>query len=139
MKYIKSFFEFFTAITTAILIIISIVTAIGGYEHLSRWITLQVLGAGAVCALITVIVLAREPKNQKQFFFTTVIHYILLCTAMIFMGVAFNWVSPEISGIIAMLVEVAVVYGIVYTITYITEKKEADKLNRALEKRRKKQ
>lgn len=138
MKFFKSFLNFFTAITTAITAVVGAVTLINGYTDLSPYIALQILGSGAVTALITTIIFSFESKSKKHFILMTAIHYILLCIAMNIIGIMFGWMGATAVDILMMCADVAVVYVIVFAITYVLMKKEADELNRALSERNKK-
>lgn len=137
MKFLKSFLGFFSVITTAVLIVVT-VTVISGYESLSPYITLQVLISGAVTAIVTAAVYSVDFKSRKHFIIMTLIHYILLCIVMGTLGVLFGWIDKNPAGIIMMCIYVAVVYAIVFGMTYILAKREADELNRALDERNKK-
>lgn len=117
---------------------VGIITLIGGYAELSPYIVLQILGAGAVTALLTAAIYSVEFKSRKHFLVMTAIHYVLLCIIMNVLGTAFGWISVTVIGIVMMCVYVAVVYVIVYAITYVLMKKEADALNRALNERNRK-
>jgi hypothetical protein len=67
MKYIKSYISFFTAIATAILVVVTIDAAISSYESVSKYLPLEILAASALTALITTIILCREIKTRTQF------------------------------------------------------------------------
>ena len=138
MKFFKCFLSFFTTITTAITAVVGISCLISGVENCPPYITLQILGAGAVTALITAAVYCIEFKSIKFFIILTAVHYVLLCIVMAVIGIMFGWISADISGIVMMCIYVAAVYAIVYTITYILMKKEADELNTALNERNRK-
>jgi len=138
MKFFKSFLNFFTAITTAITAVVGFVVLISGYAELPPFITLQILGAGAVTALLTAGIYSVEFKSKSHFIIMTAIHYVFLCAIMAVLGVIFDWISADAKGIILMCIYVAIVYVIVYAITYILLKKEADELNRALNIRNRK-
>jgi hypothetical protein len=137
MKYIKSYISFFTAIATAILIIVTIDGAINSYESVSKSLPLEILTASALTALITTIILCREIKTRKQFLISFLLHFVLLCVVMIVLGLMFGWISDSFRSIICMIFYVALVYVIVFAINYILAKKEADELNEALNKRNK--
>ena len=137
MKFLKRFLGFFSVITTAVLIVVT-VTVISGYESLSPYITLQVLISGAVTAIVTAAVYSVDFRSRKHFIIMTLIHYILLCIVMGTLGVLFGWIDKNPAGIIMMCIYVAVVYAIVFGMTYILAKREADELNRALDERNKK-
>jgi uncharacterized membrane protein len=135
MKYVKSYISFFTAIATAILIIVTIDGAINSYESVSKYLPLEILGASALTALITTIILCREIKTRKQFLISFLLHFFLLCVIMIVLGLMFGWINDSFGSIICMILYVALVYVIVFAINYILAKKEADELNEALNKR----
>jgi uncharacterized membrane protein len=134
MKYIKSYISFFTAIATAILVIVTIDATITPYESVSKYLPLEILAASALTALITTIILCREIKTRKQFWISFLVHFLLLCVAMIGLGLQFGWISATFGSIIRMIFYVALVYVIVFAINYILAKKEADELNKALNK-----
>lgn len=54
---------------------------------------------------------------------------------MIGLGLQFGWISATFGSIIRMIFYVALVYVIVFAINYILAQKEADELNKALNKR----
>ena len=113
-------------------------TLISGYTGVSPYIPLQILGSGAVTARITAVIYSFEFRNRKHFILMTAIHYVLLCITMNVIGVMFGWMDAAVIDILMMCVDVAVVYVIVFGITYVLMKKVADELNRALNERNKK-
>ena len=135
MRFIKSFISYFTTITTTVLALVGITTAIEGYEHLSKYILFQILASGAATAFITTLILCREIRTRKQFLLLTALHYVLLCGTMIGLGVWFDWIESSFAGIVEMAAYVAVVYVVVFLTTYFLRKREADAINRALRKR----
>jgi uncharacterized membrane protein len=135
MKYIKSYISFFTAIATAILVIVTIDGARNSYEYVQKYLPLEILAASAITALITTIILCREIKTGKQFLISFVVHFLLLCAVMIGLGLLFGWIDASFGSILCMIFYVALVYVIVFAINYILAKKEADELNEALNKR----
>ena len=139
MRFIRSFIGYFTTITTTVLALVGITTAIEGYEHLSKYILFQILASGAATAFITTLILCREIRSRKQFLLLSALHYVLLCGAMIGLGLWFDWMERSFVGIALMVAYVAVVYVIVFLITYFLGKKEADEINRAIRKRKDKQ
>jgi hypothetical protein len=134
MKYIKSYISFFTAIATAILVIVTIDAAINSYESFTQYLPLEILVASALTALITTIILCREIKTRKQFLILFLVHFLLLCAAMIGLGLLFGWMDASFGNILCMIFYVALVYVIVFAIKYILAKKEADELNESLNK-----
>ena len=136
MRFIRSFIGYFTTITTTVLALVGITTAIEGYEHLSKYILFQILASGAATAFITTLILCREIRSRKQFLLLSALHYVLLCGAMIGFGVWFGWMERSFADIALMAFYVAVVYVIVFLTTYFLGKREADAINRALKERK---
>jgi hypothetical protein len=135
MKYVKSYISYFTAIATAILIIVTIDAAISSYESVSKYLPLDILAASAITAFITMIISCREIKTGKQILILFFVHFLLLSAVMIGLGLLFGWIDASFGSILGMIFYVALVYVIVFAINYILAKKEADELNEALHKR----
>lgn len=137
MKLLKEFIAYFVHITTGILLVSGIVVAFLSSESyiLPRTILLDVILAGGVTAFITTIIYMREPKTRIEFIILTVIHYIVLCGAMVFMGKLFGWIGSELSDIIVMCGYVAIVYLFTFFSRMFIFKKDADQLNEALKKK----
>lgn len=135
MKFFTEFLKYFVIITTGVLLMCAVNVSFSetGGTTLSLGVTLwQILGAGAVTALVTVLVFKRECSTKKQFIAMGVIHYILICVIMITLGVLFGWMDLNIGGIMMMTVSVALVYLFTYAVSYISAKHQADEFNRAL-------
>ena len=135
MNFIKGFLNFFTTITSCILLIVSISYTLGDYSTMSENILWDIIISGAVTALVTAAVYNVEFKSKAHFAVMTALHYVLLCGVMVFLGVNFGWISLDFHGVLMMAVDVALVYVMVFIITYLVYKKEADKLNDALERK----
>ncbi len=136
MNFLKMFLHFFVTITTAIVFVVAIDGAINDYEMIPKYTLLQILGAGVLTALVTTAVFSYEPKTRKQYLIQTAVHYIVLCGIMIGAGIMFGWIDATLFGIMMMCVYVAVVYFIVFVISYLLLKKEADRFNEAINRRR---
>lgn len=134
MKYIKTFFSFFTSIATAILVLMAALSS----EYPQGFppeIPFQILGAAAATAFVTSIVFCTEYKSVRKYVLFSLMHYIMLCVIMVILGSSFGWTNTTPRGIISMCIYVAAVYAVVFAITCIVHKNEADKLNRALRER----
>ena len=137
MKFIKSFLSFFGTITTAIVFVVNL-NYLSVEEHSpNRYIMLQILLAGFATALVTAAFFALMEKLGRHFIIGTIIHFIIMCVIMVWLSVMFEWYSFGLEGIIDMVVSVAIVYVLVFAISYIIMKKEADEINRALKERNK--
>lgn len=137
MKFVKLFLSLFTTITTAIVFVISLEFMTSDDPLISKYIMLQILGAGAITALVTCIGFSIEFKKQWHAVIASIVHYIVLCIIMTAIGVWFGWTDFHLKGVIYMALCVAIVYVIVFAISYILMKKEADELNKALKERNK--
>lgn len=138
MKFFKLFLHFFSTITLGITLVcgLNLMTASEFYV-VPKYILLQVAAAGAITALVSAIAFYKEPKTSKQFRIVNAIHYVLMCVIMIFIGLWFGWLSLELNGILSMVISVALVYAITFTLNYLLAKKDADEINKALQRRRK--
>ncbi len=132
MRFFKYFISFFTTITTAILFVVAVSTAMNDSKTICRNILFHVLGAGAITAFVTALFFYREIKSRKQYLLITAAHYVVLCVIMIFWGLQFGWISLSFNGIIMMIIDVALVYIITALCSYLLLKKEAEEINRAL-------
>jgi len=137
MKFVRSFLSFFTTITTAIVFVVALNFISSEDILVSKYIMLQILGAGAITALVTCIGFSIDFKKAWHAVVASVIHYIVLCVIMTVLGVWFDWTEFSVSGVLSMAFYVAVVYVLVFVISYILMKKEADELNKALKERNK--
>ena len=135
MKFIKGFLNFFTVITSCILLMVALSHTLGDCTGISENILWDIILSGAVTALVTAAIYSIDFKSQKQFVIMTLVHYLLLCIVMVFLGTNFGWITFDFRGILMMAVDVALVYIMVFVITYLVYKKEADQLNEALEKK----
>ncbi len=134
MRFVKSFIEWFTTITTAILMVCALTICLDGSGVPSN-ILRDLLIAGALTSLVTTIIFLYDYKEWKTFLVASLIHYVLLCVIMIFLGIQFGWMRLDLGGLVMMSVDVALVYAIVVLFTYVLCKKEADELNQALRER----
>ncbi len=141
MKFIKSLLSFFCTITTAIVFIININFLTVDYTIISKHIMLHILLASFTTALVTAIFFSFAEKYSHHLFpgiVGTILHFLSLCAVMFVFGVLwFGWFELSFEGILSMVISVAIVYVIVYGVSYILMKREADELNRALKERTK--
>lgn len=135
IKFFKGFLSFFTTITTAILIIVAVDIGISDYGTMPDNLPLRIIAAGFITSAVTAAAFSIDIKTRKQYFIMTAVHYVLLCGIMSGLGIWFGWISAEVLGVLIMCGYVAAVYIIVFVITYLLQKKEADELNRALKER----
>lgn len=139
MKFVKELCEYFVRITTGILIVCTIADLLYGNENIPAKTLPNILLSGAATAIITeIIMILPEPVSKKQYFFSVMLHYVLLCIVMSIMGIHFEWVSNDIIGIISMCICVAAVYAFTAFVTYFTNKADADNITKMLGEKYKK-
>ena len=134
MKFIIEFAKFFVCITTGVIIICAVNCSLSGDIVLNGDVLWNILFTGMLTALVSAVIF----RSTEHFFIKAVIHYIILCFIMIFLGLQFGWMQLELSGIIMMVLSVAAVYIFTCLTRYITDYKDADRMNKALERRNKK-
>ncbi len=137
MKFLKSFLIFFGTITTAIVFVVNINFMSVDHPDVSKYIMLQILLAGFVTALATSSFFALAEKLGKHLILCTIVHFIILCVIMVVFSVWFGWYDFCLKGVVDMVISVAIVYVLVFVISYIIMKKEADDMNKALKERNK--
>lgn len=137
MKLLKEFVAYFAYITTGILLVSGTVIALFSSEAyvIPKIILLDVALAGGVTALVTALIYHREPKTRTGFVILTLVHYLVLCVVMVFMGILFGWIDFEFTDIILMCGYVAVVYIFTFFSRMFTDKRDANQLNEALKKK----
>ncbi len=137
MKFIKSFLSFFCTITTAIVFVMQLNLLTAEDPVISASVFWQILFSGFITAVVTVLGYSFNYRTKVQAVIATILHYIVLCAVMIGLGVWFDWLEFNADGVISMSISVAIVYALVFVISYIQMKKEADELNQALRERNK--
>lgn len=135
MKRLKNFIQWFVYITTGILIVTAISFSIltdGTMPTVTLW---QMLLAGFLTAGVTALFSPDEQTSKRAFLIGMFGHYLCLCAVMVGCGVWFGWINLTLPGVLMMCVDVALVYGITFTIYCLLEKKNADELNRKLQEK----
>lgn len=130
MKFISNIIQYFTYITTGTLIIFILLVIIQNDDSISINNLIQLLCASLITAFITSFIISDKIESPSKI--KIIVHYIIICIVMTFLGISFEWVNFNLRGIILMVLSTAFVYVFTYTITYISSKYEADKINSAL-------
>ncbi len=136
MRFLKCFLNLFTTITTAILIVVTVLNLSILETGINGYFLPQILLSGATTALVTAAFFTHEYKKTRGYLIATAVHFVCLCGIMIPFGIWFGWMSADIEDILMMTVSVAAVYAITWVVTYLGAKKEADELNAALKNRK---
>lgn len=136
MKLLKDLVSYFTKITTGTLLICCVAVKISGVEEWTTDILWHIPLLGLVISLLTVILLTDKECSRLERTIRFVVHYILISAAVLTAGAWFGWYTPSVPGCLVMLLYVAAVYAFTYLTQYLSSKKSAEELNKALERRR---
>ena len=136
MRGIHDFIKWFSYITMGILIVYAFNMLFYGLDSLPANTLWQILLSGALTTFVTFLFYPRELENASKSsgkaVFQILLHYFALSAVMIFCGHQFGWLSYSPSGILMMLISVALVYLIAFGIFYLTDLKQANKINQKL-------
>ncbi|MEK4439007.1 DUF3021 family protein [Paenibacillus sp. FSL K6-2862] len=135
MKYsglIKEILRDFLLIFASIMIIITTLRQIyapdAGFELKMIFIIMAFSFLGA---LTGIILYTPHAISESKMRFRVFLHFFILETLLISVAVLLNLVNGTFS-ILLLAVEIAAVYGIVRLLTYMNDKKEAQKINERL-------
>mgnify|MGYP002525831842 CR=1 FL=1 len=87
---------------------------------------------GAVCSLVTVLLLCRENLSKKAYMISVIIHCICLYGVVILFGKLFSWYT-KMDGFILMTIIYFLVYAFVWIATLFLQKQDDNRINKALD------
>lgn len=132
MKIISSFIKWYFYITTGILFVCAINITLSREENIPSNTLWKVLLSGFLTTAVTIGFLLRESDSKFVMIYRMILHYLALSIVMILSGRWFGWLEFDISGIVMMLLSVAVVYFLTSFAYYILDRKEAQEINQKL-------
>ena len=135
MRMFSNFVKWFLYITTGILVICGINYKLAGVETVTVDIFRKILFCGLVTTLATVLLLPKEEDGRTKSCIKFALHYVVLCTIMIPLGVRFGWIELHLTGIVTMMIDVGGVYLLSLGAHYFIDCKQADEINRMLKER----
>lgn len=135
MKKLGEAFKWFCYITTAILIVVAVNFIMAGEETIPADTLWKMILAGFLTAIITLFLHPEENNTKGEGLLKVFMHYAVLCVIMIACGCWFGWIAFDLSGILLMLISVAVVYAIVFGVHWIVDIRQADEINRRLKEK----
>ncbi len=135
MRMFSNFVKWFLYITTGILVICGINYKLAGVETVTVDIFRKILFCGVVTTLATVLLLPKEEDGRTKSCIKFALHYVVLCTIMIPLGVWFGWIELHLTGIVTMMIDVGGVYLLSLGAHYFIDCKQADEINRMLKER----
>ncbi len=136
MNALKRFVNLFTNITTGTLLICAAAMEISGVEEWNADVLWHIASVGLVSTLITMIILPDKEYSRREGIIRYAAHFAALSAAVLTMGALFGWYTPSVPGCAVMVLYVAIVYGFTYWTNYLSSKKTAEELNKALDRRR---
>lgn len=136
MKRLSEFVKYFAFITTGVVIAHAIVYSVCDIQSLHADTLWKILAAGAVTSLVTVAFCVDSTGERKITPLMMICHYAAICVVMIIMGTWFGWMKLNALGILFMCITNAAMYGFTYLMSYLTGKRDADEINKALLKRK---
>lgn len=135
MRFFTEFLKMFTYVTTGTAIAFAAYTLIVGYDMVAAYTVAEIPLVGIIMSLITTATIQREYSTNKGQAFAFVAHYIFVSISMVGLGILFEWVRPVPGEIILMLICVAFVYAFSVAMFFVSMKREATKINKALKER----
>ena len=132
MKIISSFIKWYFYITTGILFVCAINITLSREENIPSDTLWKILLSGFLTTVVTMFFLFRESDSKFVMGYRMILHYLALGIVMILSGRWFGWLEFDISGIVMMLLSVAVVYFLTSFAYYILDRKEAQEINQKL-------
>lgn len=136
MNLLKSFISYFTKITTGTILICCIAMKMSGVEVWTTDVLWHIPLLGLVTSLITIAALPDRDYSKREGIIRYAVHFVLLSAAVLIMAAMFDWYTPSVFGCAVMELYIAAVYAFTYVTRYISSKRSADELNKALDRRR---
>lgn len=136
MKLLNSFISYFTKITTGTILICLVAIKASGVEIWTTDILWHIPLLGLVTSLITVAVLPDRDYNRSEGIVRYLVHFVLLSASVLIMGAMFGWYTPSWISCAVMELYIVLVYAFTYVTRYLSSKRSADELNKALDRRR---
>ncbi len=136
MKQLQQFISMFTKITTGTLLICALIITLNGIESWTTMVLWQIPAVGLITALATVLLLPDREYSRREGIVRYILHYLVITAIILFAGWWFGWYDFTLIGCISMVGSITAVYGFTSLTTWLSSKRSADELNRALEKRR---
>ncbi len=135
MKTLGNFIKWFVYITVGILIVCGISYRMAGNETVTVDVFWMILLSAFVTTLVSVLILPKEEEGKVMSGIKFVLHYIVLCVIMCFLGERFGWIDYDLAGVVGMIIRVGVVYLLAFMAYYIIDIKQASDINRMLQEK----
>lgn len=136
MKFLSTLMRYFVYVTTGIVFVFIVISLMYGLDSISLQQLIHIPCAALATALASVIVYPQDEMAKREFTIRVVLHCLLLCVIMIFLGVTFEWITLNLQGVMTMVLSTAAVYAFTFVGMYLSSKSEAGALNKALKTKR---
>lgn len=131
MKLISEVFRWFLYITTGILIVTATMYTILGEETMPVNTLWKILLAGVLTTGVTICFKPWKDWGYVGF----LLHYLALCVVMVVCGCMFGWISFGLTGVIFMMIDVAIVYAIAFGAYWLVDMRQAKEINEKLKEK----
>ncbi len=135
MKTLGNFIKWFVYITVGILIVCGISYRMAGNETVTVDVFWMILLSAFVTTLVSDLILPKEEEGKLKSGIKFVLHYIVLCVIMCFLGERFGWIDYDLAGVVGMIIRVGVVYLLAFMAYYIIDIKQASDINKMLQEK----
>ncbi|MDE6713354.1 MAG: DUF3021 domain-containing protein [Lachnospiraceae bacterium] len=130
-----NFIKRFLYITVGIFVVCGAGYKIAGAETVTVDIFGMILLSAFATTLATVLILPRENEGKVKSWMKFILHYMVICVIMSFLGIRFGWVDFGFAGIVTMVIYVGLVYLLVFIFYYLIDKKQAGEINKMLQEK----
>jgi len=135
MKTLGNFIKWFLYITVGILIVCGISYRMAGCETVTVDVFWMILLSALVTTVATVFILPGEEDGKVKSCIKFVLHYIVLCVIMCFLGERFGWMDCDLTGVGGMVIRVGLVYLLAFIAYYIIDIRQASEINKMLQEK----
>lgn len=135
MKTIGEFIKYYAYITASIVLVMAVILCLSDVEALPKETLWQIILSGLLTTTVTWVSSLVECSSRAGILCSHLIRYVALCAVMIGCGKWFGWLDLDIPGIVMMLLAVATVYLLTLGVAYVTELREANRINQCLQEK----
>lgn len=130
----RALLNIFSMVTTGSLIMVGVFTTIiNPIERIESAIVWQILLVSGLCTLTSLIWPWNRKPGRTENLVRTVIQYVMVTVIVLGGGLLFEWYDPsKLHNMIAMLLSIAVIFGVVSAISWGRSAKDAAKMNEKL-------
>lgn len=134
MRKIRFLFEIFSMVTACVVMAVAFFTTVlDPADVLEPAILWQILGVSFLCSLGSLIYPWDRVVGKKEMGIRIVAHYILINVIVLTAGFWFQWYKTDhLGNIAAMLITIALIFGIVSALSWKKAAMDAKRMNEKL-------